>query len=333
MNMWRNKGRVHLPKSDGDRRRANARAALALARHGPEHLDFLKERLLDADAPQRPVLREELGRWRGWLVPGLWEVLSDETAVSRRRLAAASALAQFDVDSDHWEQVAEPLVRELINQDPLLAGDWVHALRPVRMHLRQPLLDGFAEPPMTEVRQILAASILADYADNDPLFMPSEILARLVEDASTTQYPWLLPLVRKRGAGLVDPMRECLGDPVPLTSRPEDERKVERQANAAETLLVLDLPEEFWPRLKQSADPRLRTRLIDRLTTPRLSPGALLDRLEREKEGSIRQAILIGLGSGFPTSQPRIVPGSRSGSCHSTKKTLTPASMGPPNGC
>ncbi len=238
-----------------------------MARHGPEHLEYLRQRLLDADAAERSVLREELRPWGSQFAPTLWQVLSDPTEAGTRRLAAASALASYDPSSNRWDQAALPLVAELLNQDPLLAGDWVEALRPVRVPLRQPLLDRFADRPATEP-QVLAASILAGYADFDPLFLPEELLARVVEDASPKQYAVLLPLVRKRGTRLVDRLVERLRDPVPLMYRPEDERQVERQANAAETLLVLDHPQEFWPRLKQTADPRLRTRLIDRLTAP-----------------------------------------------------------------
>ncbi len=279
------------------------RAALALARHGPEHVDFLSQRLLDADIPERSVLREELGRFSQQLVPKLWQVVDDKTKAAQERLTAASALASSDPDSDRWKRVADPLVRELINQDPLLAGDWVEALRPVRMRLRQPLLDRFSDRPATEP-QVLAASIVKGYADNDPLFLPDALLARLVEDASAQQYAVLLPLLGERRAGMVVRMKECLDLPVPLTAlseddRNKDERQIERQANAAETLLVLDRAPEFWPRLKQSADPRLRTRLIDHLTEPVLSPEALLQELDRQGEGSIRQAIVIGLGSGF----------------------------------
>jgi len=309
VNIWRDKVERIANLEAADRLDQRTRAALALARHRPEHLDFLSQRLLDADAPERSVLRDELARWRLLLVPGLWQVLDAETETDRRHLAAASALASFDAGSERWEQVADPLVRDLINQDPVVAGDWVHALRPVRMRLRQPLLDRFVDQPATEVRQIPAASILVDYGDTDPLFLPDELLARLVEDASAKQYPWLLPLVRKRGTGLVDRLRKCLGDPVPLLSGPENERQVERQANAAETLLVLDRPQEFWPRLKHSDDPRLRTRLIDRLTAPRTGARALLDRLGQETDDSVRQAILIGLGSGFSTLKPEDRPG------------------------
>ncbi len=303
VSIWRDRVE-RIARDPGADPEERSRAALALTRHGPEHLDFLTERLLGADAPERSVLRDELGRWRNWLVPGLWRVLSDETTPGRQRLAAASALASFDPNSDRWDPVAGPVVRELVHQGPLLAGDWARALRPDRMHLKSSLLARFADRPTTEA-QDLTASILAEYGDTDPQFMPDELLAKVVLDASAEQYSRLLPLVRKRNARLVDPMMQCLENLVPLSFEPEHEQEVERQANAAETLLVLDRAQEFWPRLKQSADPRLRTRLIDRVKAPLLSPDALLERLGQEPDGSIRQAIVIGLGSGFQALAPK----------------------------
>jgi eukaryotic-like serine/threonine-protein kinase len=292
-----------IARDQGETLDARTRAALALSRQSPEFVDFLTERLLEADSPERSVLRDELSRFRNRMVPRLWQVASDETKPGTQRLSAASALASFDPRSDGWDRVAPSLVRELINQDLLRAGDWVQSLRPVRMHLKQPLLDRFADQPATDA-QIAAASLLAEYGANDTEFMPDELLAQVVEDASATQYARLVTLASKRRAGLVDRMLECVGEPVPLTSHPEDERQVDREANAAETLLVFDHPEEFWPRLKQTADPRLRTRLIDHLKAPRLSARAVLDRFDQEKDGSIRQAILIGLGSAFSNLPP-----------------------------
>ncbi len=167
------------------------------------------------------------------------------------------------------------------------------------MHLRQPLLERFSDRSAAEIRQVLVASILADYADADPAYLSDELLASVVEEASKKQYPVLVPLVKKSGTRLVDRLRNCLADRALLVNQPEVEQQVDRQANAAETLAVLDRPEELWPRLKHTADPRLRTRLIERLAPPRFTSRALLERLAREQEGSIRQAILIGLGSGF----------------------------------
>ena len=60
----------------------------------------------------------------------------------------------------------------------MLAGDWVHALRPVRMHLSSRFWTALptGRPPTSA--SILAASILAEYGDTDPQFMPDELLPR-----------------------------------------------------------------------------------------------------------------------------------------------------------
>ena len=95
-----------------------------------------------------------------------------------------------------------------------------------------------------------------------------------------------------------------LEDPAPLDDKPESERLVRRQANAAEALLALGRDDAFWPRLRRSDDPRLRTQLIDHIPATSGWEG-LLDRFGREKDGSIRQAILIGLEAlGASLSEP-----------------------------
>ena len=287
---------------------ARTRAAVALARHSPEHLDFLLGRLIETSPLEHFFLRSELFRWREALAPRLWHVAADPADKPHRRLWAASALAAYDPTGDRWKEIAPAVVRELINLDPLLASDWVRALGPARFQLRQPLLETFSEQPAAEVRQMLAASILTEYGEADDDFMSDDLLAGLVLSANRQQYSVLLPLVRRRLPRLLVRMTDSLAERIPMTSTLEDspkvERRVEGQANAAETLLFANHPEEFWPRLRQSDDPRLRTRLIDRLTAPTVSIDDLMKRLSTEPDGSIRQAILIGLGSGFTNLEP-----------------------------
>jgi eukaryotic-like serine/threonine-protein kinase len=293
------------PHADIDER---TRAAVALARRSQEHLDFLCERLLETAAPEHLFLRGELKRWSAQLAPRLWRIASDPAEHDRRLLAAASALSAYDQQDLRWQEIAPAVVRDLLNLDPLLASDWVRALAPARMHLKQALLDSFAQKPAAEVRQILAASILTEYGEQDEAFLPDDLLADLVLSANRRQYSVLLPLVRKRLPRLVGRMTASLAEHIPLTSSPQEsprlEQRVEGQANAAETLLIADHPEEFWPRLRQSDDPRLRTRLIDRLAVPNLNIESLMERFNAENDGSVRQAILIGLGSGFTTLAP-----------------------------
>ncbi len=281
------------------------RAAVALARLGPSHLDLLFDRLLETGVPEHIFLRGELLRWREQLARRLWRVASDSSESPRRRLPAASALAAYEPGASGWKHIAPAVVRDLINLDPLLAADWVKALRPARMDLRQPLISSFSVIPTAEAepKEVLSASILAEYGETDDQFMPDELLADLVLSADARQYSVLLPLVSKRSPRLSDRMVAALQARVPLNSSREDaprlEQTIEGQANAAETLLLADHPEQFWPRLRQSEDPRLRTRLIDRLSAPRANVEDLLGHFTGNADGSIRQAILIGLGSGF----------------------------------
>ena len=158
--VWHTQAERTVQDSNGDVEE-RTRAAVALARHGPEHLDFLLERMLAAEVSEHLFLRDELVRYREQLAPSLWRVAADPVERASRRLAAASALGPFDPAGKRWSEIAPAVVRELINLDPLLAKEWVQALQPARMQLRRPLLESFAERPDAEVKQLLAASILA----------------------------------------------------------------------------------------------------------------------------------------------------------------------------
>ena len=172
---------------------------------------------------------------------------------------------------------------------------WVEALRPARERLKRPLTRDFADASLGENPRLMAASILADFAGDDTRYLPTDELAQLILDATSSQLPILLPLARRRRDEMADLMAATLKGRVPMTYVAENERLVRRQANAAEVILALGRDADFWPLLKQSEDPRLRTELVDRIPLARLGPDALLDRAANEAEGSIRQAILLGM--------------------------------------
>jgi formylglycine-generating enzyme required for sulfatase activity len=74
------------------------------------------------------------------------------------------------------------------------------------------------------------------------------------------------------------------------------ETLAKRQANAAIALLKLDQPATMWSLLKQDRDPRRRSYLIDRLGARKIDPFLILNRLEREIDPAVRQALLLSLG-------------------------------------
>ncbi len=91
------------------------------------------------------------------------------------------------------------------------------------------------------------------------------------------------------------PLIAALETAPPPQSNAEIERRLDAQASAAQLLLQLSRDEQFWPRLEQTNDPRLRTRLIDRIKRARIPWRIALARLNVEQSASARQAILLGL--------------------------------------
>jgi formylglycine-generating enzyme required for sulfatase activity len=302
--LWTGQVRQYL-KRPGISAEERTRGLLALVRRAPAGLDDLAERLVAGEPAEREVLRVELRRWKDRILPGLWRALLDSRATGKRHLAAAAALADYEPWSARWDLAARQTVRELIAQDPLLVNSWVEVLRPVRYRLRPHLVAFFDDPAIGASHKPLLAGILADYASSDDRYLSSEVLARLMLDANPEQFSILLPIAGSRRADLAGRMAAVLEESVPLTPGPDHARQVARQANAAEALLVFGKGEQFWPLLRQSEDPRLRTHLIDRMGAASLDIDALLERFANEKEGSIRQAILLGLeGVGSALEQP-----------------------------
>jgi formylglycine-generating enzyme required for sulfatase activity len=69
-------------------------------------------------------------------------------------------------------------------------------------------------------------------------------------------------------------------------------------------LLKMNRPQKVWPLLQHSEDPRVRSYLIHRLSPLGADPRALVQRLETEKEVSIRRALLLCLGEFGPKAFP-----------------------------
>jgi formylglycine-generating enzyme required for sulfatase activity len=278
-----------------------ARGQLALARLDGTGLDALADRLAESDGAEGAAIRGELRRWKDRLLPGLWRRALDPGTSEAARFQAALALADYAPDDLRWAQLAAPVARTLLAGNPLLVTPWVEALRPVRGRLREILMRDCCDDKLDGNKRLLAAGILADFAGSDPGYLSADDLTGLVLDATPTQAPILLPLARARRDEMVGRLEAALGTPVPLDYTPAAEEQVRRRANAAEALLGLGRDDLFWPLLRQSRDPRLRTLLIDRIPAAVPRWDALLDKAAAEPEGSIRQAILLGLEGLKPT--------------------------------
>jgi formylglycine-generating enzyme required for sulfatase activity len=279
---------------DGSRQKLHT--SLALLPVDEAQVECLYRRLLDAGPTQLPVIRDALRGHEEALTGRLWGVLGDERQDANRRFRAACALAGYGTAGDgRWRKVSPLVVARLlawVQENPSHYTPLLELLRPVREELLWPLSGVYRGEGRSDSERSWATTILADYAAD----RPGE-LADLLMDADEKQfavlYPKVLPYRERVVVGLGETVK------TPLESKKTDEEKetlAKRQAYASVALLRLGQAERVWPMLKHRPDPRARSYLIDRIAPLGADPGAIVKRLEEEKEVSIRRALLLALG-------------------------------------
>jgi hypothetical protein len=82
----------------------------------------------------------------------------------------------------------------------------------------------------------------------------------------------------------------------PTLSINDEERAGRRQATAGATLLHLGQSEPVWPLWRNAPNPTARAYLIQRAGMLGVDPRILIDRLDKEKDGSSRRALILALG-------------------------------------
>jgi hypothetical protein len=121
-----------LVRSTDDTSREKLHASLALLPVDASQLPFLEKRLLVASPTELMVIRDALKPHRATLVPKLWTLLDSAQPRDVSFLPAASALADYDANSQRWESVGGKVVQALLKVNPVFLGSWLDALRPVR---------------------------------------------------------------------------------------------------------------------------------------------------------------------------------------------------------
>jgi serine/threonine protein kinase/formylglycine-generating enzyme required for sulfatase activity len=235
------------------------RAHLAIVRRRPESAPFLVERLLKAAHDEFEAILPALEPQKARCLQALWSVAADPRSAAEQRFRAAVALADLDPGSERWTNIAGPTAAALVRVNLLAAPQWTKRLRPVRKHLLGSLASEFNAAGSPPDRRSLVASVLADYAGDQP-----ELLARLLQQADAGQFQTLLPAVKAQA----DRCAEIFGEV--LAARPgraEGDLRVRTcsRANAAAALLLLDRPDGVYACLGRKADPDVRTALIDLL--------------------------------------------------------------------
>ena len=161
--------------------------SLALLPSDPGQLDYLRRRLLTADAGQVFAIRELLRDHQDELVPELWKsAMRSASDRDPQLLRVASALADYDPANDaQWNRVAGDVVDGLVNENSLRLADWIKSLQPARRHLIDHLAEVYRSKTPNRSRNEIerATDILQEYAVDD-----TETLAELLFDAEPEQF-------------------------------------------------------------------------------------------------------------------------------------------------
>ena len=285
------------------------RLSLALLSDDPKQVEYLRDRLLEAEPAEVPVIRTALLPHSKTLTPVMWQIANDPQSPKERRLRAACALAGFDPEGAGWAKAAQPAAEALVTENPLHIVLWMEALRPVAKKLMPPLKEVFQDAKWSESERAVAAGILAEYSAQEP-----KILAELIRSADAKQFATLLPKLQPHSTTAPALLEAELAKDIPQdVPESEKEKLAKGKANAAAALLRMKRPEKVWSVLRHTPDPRARSYLIHRLAPLGVDPKMVIARLDEEKEVSARRALLLALGEFddralSPTERQRLVP-------------------------
>ncbi len=188
-------------EESGDTRR-QLLTSLALLPVDPSHVDYLFERLLNAEPQEVPVIRDALTPHREALAEKLWAVVEHPPqGKESQRLRAACALATYEPHSQGWERVKKQVADDLVKVPAVYLGIWMESLRPVRSRLVAPLAATLRDANRGETERSLATDILADYAAEQ-----AALLADVVMDADEKQFAVLFPKLKGHGEGGTKPL-------------------------------------------------------------------------------------------------------------------------------
>jgi hypothetical protein len=309
-------------------------ASLALLPVDPGQAEYLYHRLLNANTNELPVIRTALDGHQAELVERLWSVLENTQASGDQRFCAACALAGYvpGENKQRWLSASGFITERLLDlvvKNPSEYRPLLEILRPIRERLCASLSSTFRDVQRTETERSFAANILTDYARDQPA-----VLANVLMDAGPKAFSVFFPIARDRQAETMPVFQAEIGknasfesnDPSRDASSPAVEeakdRLAARQARAAVALVRLGRANEVWTLLRHSADPRLRSFMInwlnplgadpkliaaelDRLDSPatpdtrRVAPPATpeMDAILFHPETSMRRALILALGT------------------------------------
>jgi len=234
-------------ENDRDQQLRASLARLALWPGETSQSDYLYDRLLGSSPAELPVIWGILRKHDPAIEQRLWPLLDDAKADKEPRFRAACALANSDSAQikDRWDSVSSFITDQFLTAAIKNPGDYatlIETLRPVRKALLSPL-------------------------------------ARVFRDAGPKAYASLFPVAQQQAAGVLPVLQaEIARSLVSVNEEGSEEAKdrlAQRQARAAIALVRLGHADEVWPLLRHSADPRLRSFIVNWLSPLGTDPRAI----------------------------------------------------------
>ena len=190
---------------------------------------------------------------------------------------------RFRPDENRWDSVSSFITDQFLTAVIKNPGDYatlIETLRPVRKALLTPLARVFRDAGRLESERSFATTILIDYASDDP-----RLLADLLMDAGPKAYASLFPVAQQQAAGVLPVLQAEIARSLASVNEEGSEeakdRLAQRQARAAIALVRLGHADEVWPLLRHSADPRLRSFIVNWLNPLGADPKAIVAELDR----------------------------------------------------
>ncbi len=179
---------------------------------------------------------------------------------------ALGFLAQLDPSHRQLVRFGPAIARRLAQTNPLLIGDWVTVFEPARAALQSPLETLRAESALDERRETIMAMLL-DYAEADEGPSRAENLARLIPDATPTEFTQIFARLEDLTIQHIcaDQLIAMLGQPAPNDHNSGPRADIDadrRQGRIGLALLRLGRLDVLAPWLGTTVDPGVRTEIL-----------------------------------------------------------------------
>ena len=272
-------GLLASTENDRDQHLRASLARLALWPGDRRQAGYLYDRLLGSSPAELPVIWGILRKHDPAIEQRLWPLLDDAKADKEPRFRAACALANTDSAQikNRWDSVSSFITDQFLTAAIKNPGDYatlIETLRPVRKALLTPLARVFRDAGRFESERTFATTILIDYASDDP-----RLLADLLMDAGPKAYASLFPVAQQQAAGVLPVLQAEIARSLASVNEEGSEeakdRLAQRQARAAIALVRLGDADQVWPLLRHSADPRLRSFIVNWLNPLGADPKAI----------------------------------------------------------